>query len=89
MRGRRPVLYEFEAGVANVSSYRRRVTLVRWSDLAEVGEDIGTDQEGEEHFHGYLLKDHAGNTVYIGKRTHKLKARAERILAARLSERAY
>jgi len=81
----RPTLHEFEAGLASVSVYRRQVTVVRWADLAAVGEDIGQDQDGDSHFHGYLLQDHAGNTVHIGKRAPQLLARAEQILAARPS----
>jgi hypothetical protein len=68
----RPALHEFEAGLARVSFYRRRVTVVRWADLAAVSEDIGTDQDGDEHFHGYLLHDHAGNTVEIPGRRRAL-----------------
>jgi hypothetical protein len=85
-RGHWPVLYEFEAGVANVSSYRRVVTVVRWADLASVSEDTFLDEDDHEHFRGYLLRDHAGNTVDIGKRTRQLVARAERVLAARLGQ---
>jgi len=39
------VLYEFEAGLASVGRYRRRVTVLRWADLAAVREDTGQDQE--------------------------------------------
>jgi hypothetical protein len=72
--------------VANVSSYRRVVTVVRWADLASVSEDTFLDEDDHEHFRGYLLRDHAGNTVDIGKRTRQLVARAERVLAARLGQ---
>lgn len=81
----RPTLHEFEAGLASVSFYRRRVTVVRWADLASVSEDIGEDQDGDEHFYGYLLQDRAGNTVQIGKRARELLAWAEQVLAARPS----
>jgi hypothetical protein len=84
----RPTLHEFEAGVASVSVYRRQVTVVRWADLAAVSEDKGQDQDGDWHFHGYLLHDHAGNTVGIGKRAPLLLARAEQVLAARPSQHA-
>jgi hypothetical protein len=79
----RPTLHEFEAGLASVSVYRRQVSVVRWADLAAVTKDIGQDQDGDWHFHGYLLHDHAGNTVDIGKRAPLLLARAEQVLAAR------
>ena len=85
----RPTLHEFEAGLASVSFHRRRVTVVRWADLAAVSEDTGKDQDGDEHFYGYLLHDHAGNTVEIGKRDHELLARARQILAARPSRPAH
>jgi hypothetical protein len=81
----RPTLHEFKAGVASVSVYRRRVTVVRWADLAAVSKDTGQDQDGDWHFYGYLLEDHAGNTVHIGKRAPQLLARAEQVLAARPS----
>jgi hypothetical protein len=87
-RGQWPVLYEFEAGLANVTRYRRRVTVMRWADLAAVTEDIGQDQDGDWHFYGYLLEDHAGNTVEIGERAPALIARAQHVLAARLSRSA-
>jgi hypothetical protein len=80
--GSREALHEFEAGLASVSPYRRRVTVVRWADLSAVKEDIGQDQDGDWHFYGYLLQDHAGNEVAIGKRRRELVARAERILAS-------
>ncbi len=73
------VLYEFEAGLASVSRYRRRVTVLRWADLAAVREDTGQDQDGDWHFYGYLLEDHAGNKVAIGKRAPELLARAEQV----------
>jgi hypothetical protein len=38
------VLHEFEAGVANVSRHRRRVSVVRWADLAAVTEDMFQDE---------------------------------------------
>ena len=47
------------------------------------------DQDGDEHFYGYLLQDHAGNTVELGKRAHELRAGAEQVLAARLSRPAH
>ena len=68
-----------------MSTHRRRVTVVRWADLAALSEHRGRDQDGDEHFYGYLLEDHAGNMVEIGKRAHGLRARAEQVLAARLS----
>jgi len=80
LRSRRTVLYEFEAGLANVSRYRRRVTVLRWADLASVSEDSTQDQEGDWHFHGWLLHDHAGNSVTVGKRARALKVRAEQML---------
>jgi hypothetical protein len=80
-----PVLYEFEGGVANVSTYRRRVTVVRWAELSSVSEDTYWD-EGVQRSHGYLLRDRAGRTVKLGKRARELAARAERLLAARLSQ---
>jgi hypothetical protein len=49
-----------------------------------VREDTGQDQDGDWHFYGYLLDDHAGNTVALGKRAPELLARAEQVLAARL-----
>ena len=82
----RPTLHEFEAGLASVSVYRRRVTVVRWADLAAVSEDTGQDQDGDWHFYGYLLHDHAGNTVHIGKHAPQLLARAEQVLTARPGE---
>lgn len=78
-----PPLYEFEAGLANVTRYRRRVTVLRWADLAAVTEDIGQDHDGDWRLHGYLLEDHAGNMVEIGDRAPALIARAEQALAAR------
>lgn len=83
LRSRRPVLYEFEAGLANVSRYRRRVTVVRWADLASVSEDTHQDQDGDWHFHGWLLHDRAGNSVTVGRRARVLADRAEQIVAAR------
>jgi hypothetical protein len=82
-----PLLHEFEAGLATVSRYRRRVTVLRWADLASVDEDHATDQDGDWHFYGYVLSDHAGNTVALGRRA--LVARAEQVLAARLSRPAH
>jgi hypothetical protein len=83
--GSRTALHEFEAGLADVSPYRRRVTVVRWADLSAVTKDIGQDQDGDWHFYGYLLHDCAGNEIAIGKRRRALRARAEQILAARPS----
>ena len=85
----RPTLHEFEGGLASVTTHKRRVTVVRWADLAALSEHRGRDQDGDEHFYGYLLQDHAGNTVEIGKRAHELRARAEQIVAARLSRPAH
>ena len=85
----RPTLHEFEGGLASVSTHKRRVTVVRWADLAALSEHRGRDQDGDEHFYGYLLQDHAGNTVEIGKGAQELRARAEQILATRLSRPAH
>jgi hypothetical protein len=84
-----PVLHEFEAGVANVSRYRRRVSVVRWADLSSVREDLWQDEDGVVRSSGYVLQDRAGNTVKLGKRAPELAARAEQILAARLSRPAH
>ena len=51
-----------------MSTHKRRVTVVRWADLAALSEHRGRDQDGDEHFYGYLLQDHAGNTVESGNR---------------------
>lgn len=78
-----PTLHEFDAGLASVSVYRRRVTVVRWADLAAVSRDIGEDSGGGWYFYGYLFQDHAGNAVHIGRRGSLLLAKAEQVLAGR------
>lgn len=71
-----------------MTTYRRRVTLVRWAELSSVSEDIYWD-EGVQRSHGYLLCDRAGRTVNLGKRARELAARAERVLATRLIQPAH
>jgi hypothetical protein len=88
-RAQWPVLHEFEGGLANVSRHRRRVSVVRWADLAAVSEDFFADEDGRWHSRGYVLTDRAGNTVQLGKRAPELVARAEQVLAARLRRPAY
>lgn len=88
-RSQWPVLHEFEGGMANVSRHRRRVSVVRWADLAAVSEDFVEDEDGRWHSRGYVLTDRAGNTVQLGKRAPELVARAEQSLAARRTRSAY
>jgi hypothetical protein len=65
------------------------VSVVRWADLAAVGEDWLEDEDGRWHSRGYVLEDRARNTVETGKRAPELVTRAQQVLAARSSWPAY
>jgi hypothetical protein len=81
-RTRYPVLYEFEAGLANVTRYRRRVkSVLRWADLASVHQNSHETEDGKTVYDDYVLSDLKGNEVVGCSR--KLACRAEQVLAAR------
>jgi hypothetical protein len=79
-----PVVHEFEAGVATVTRYRRRVSVLRWADLVSVDQPVSIDEDGKERVYGYVLRGRAGNALKVGK-LPGLADRAEQVLAGRLS----
>ena len=72
-------LYSYEGGFAQVTG-RRRMSVVRWAELASMSVSVVQGYE-DEYVAGCVLRDHAGNAVTVGV---GLIGRAEQILTGRL-----
>ena len=86
-RVRRVWLFQYEGGVAQVTD-RRRVSVVRWADLASMSMTILRGYD-EEYVGSWALRDHAGNVVGMDKHIdqdayNKIFNRAEQVLTGRL-----
>jgi hypothetical protein len=81
-------LFLHEAGVAEVTGYRQRASVVRWADLASMTLGIG-DGESHDYISGCTVRDHAGRDVTVDKRFgasawEAVAAQAGQVLADRL-----
>ena len=83
-----PVVHEYEAGIATVTRYRRRVSVLRWDDLAAVEQPVSTDEDGKATVYDHVLRDRAGNTIKVGK-LPRLADRAQQVVASRLNPPAH
>jgi hypothetical protein len=83
-RIRRQWLHHYEGGVAQVTGHRRRVSVVRWSDLASMSLNVVQGYD-DERIDGCVLRDHVGNAVSVNPGPCKLVVgRAEQVLTGRL-----
>jgi hypothetical protein len=80
-RTRRLWLHHYEGGVVQVTGHRRRVLVVRWSDLASMSWSVVQGYD-DEYISGPVLRDHAGNT--LAAPSGLIAGRAEQVLVGRL-----
>jgi hypothetical protein len=83
-RTRRLWFHHYEGGVVQVTGHRRRVSVVRWSDLASLSWSVVQGYD-DEFLSGPVLRDHAGNIVPAPSAL--IAGRAEQVLVGHLAGR--
>jgi len=86
-RTKRLWLHHYEEGLVQVTG-SRRVSVIRWSDLASMSLSVKQGYD-DEFIGGCVLRDHAGNEVTVDDRiglnvSKRIAARAEQVLVGRL-----
>ena len=86
-RTKRLWLHHYQEGLAQVTG-RRRVSVIRWADLASMSLSVKQGYD-DEFIGGCVLRDHAGNEVTVDDRiglnvSKQIAGRAEQVLVGRL-----